>query len=402
MKRRRVKITGIGPVTPAGIGREQFWKGILEPVSRVRPFTKLPPELGEFAAAYVDRIKLDDFMPGCELPKGAARHTLFAVIASALALRDAGLSAEDIRRQSTAVVVGSSLMDFEGIGRTIEGFSLRGIRGIMPRTVFSTNASVIPATVNGLLHLTGKSLAIQTSCCAGMDAIGTAVRMIESGEADIALCGGTEAPLFRCPLVELRATGLTPATAENAKGLNRPFDLWRTTGVVSEGAAMLVLEPEESPRAGYAVISGYASGTDREGDICGGLADAVRLALSDARTAPAEVDVISAWGPGHKVVDAAEAGALRRVFGENLRQIPALSIKGALGNPLGAAPAIQVAAAALSLKDGLLPPTVNWSAADPECALNLAARVRAISHQVTLVNAHGLSGVNSALILRRC
>lgn len=402
MKRRRVKITGIGPVTPAGIGREAFWKGILEPVSRVRPFTKLPAELGEFAAAYLDRVRIDDYLPDCDLPRGAARHTLFAVAGAALALRDAGLSLDEIRRLSIGVVVGSSLMDFEGIGRTIEGFSARGLRGIVPRTVFSTNASVIPATISAMFRLTGKSVAIQTSCCAGMDAIGTAVRMIEAGEIDLALCGGAEAPLFRCPLVELRATGLTPATAENARGLDRPFDLWRTTGVVSEGAAMLILEPEESSRAGYALIAGYGSATDLADDTCGGLTDAVRFALSEARMAPADVDAISAWGPGHRVVDAAEAKALERVFGDRLRLIPALSIKGALGNALGAAPAIQIAAAALALKDGILPPTVNWASPDPDCLLNLAARARAIAHDVTLVDAHGLSGVNSAMILRRC
>ena len=230
MKRRRVKITGIGPVTPAGIGREGFWRALLEPISWIRPFTKLGPEVGPFVAGYLDRFHIENYLDGRVPPKGAARHTLFALAGAALALRDAGLNLDDVNGTSSVVVAGSSLMDFGGIGRTVEGQTSKGLRGAVARTVYTTNAAVIPATIIKVLDLNARSLAIGTSCCAGMDAIGHAVRMIALGEAEIAICGGTDAPLFRTPLVELRAAGLTPATAENPHKLNRPFDLWRTTG----------------------------------------------------------------------------------------------------------------------------------------------------------------------------
>ncbi len=402
MKRRRVKITGIGPVTPAGIGREAFWKGILEPISRVRNFNKLDAALGAFVAAFIDRFRIEDFVGDVPLPKGIARHTLFALAGAKLAIRDAGLTLEELNHAYCAVVAGSSLMDFDGIGRTVEGVVAKGVRGALPRTVYTTNASVIPATIIEFLGISGRALALQTSCCAGIDAIGHAARMVASGEAEIAICGGTEAPLFRCPLVELRATGLTPATNENVKKIDRPFDLWRTTGVVSEGACMLVLEPESSPRRGYSFVSGYSFANDADQELCSGLSVAIKCALAEAGLRREEVDNISAWGPGHSKVDAAECVALREVFGARLPEISAGSIKGAIGNPLGGAAAIQIGAAALAQRHEILPPTVNWEFPDPECPLNLSARPRSLSHNVTIVNAHGLSGVNSCVVLQRC
>ena len=346
MNRRRVKVTGIGPVTPAGVGRLDFWKGILEPLSRVRAFSKLDPELGPFVAAYIDRFDIGDYVDRKNIPRGSARHTLFAVAGAALALRDAGVSIEVANRRNTVVITGSSLMDFDGIGRTMEGVITKGPRGAVTRSVYTTNAAVIPATICKALGLHAKTYSVQTSCCAGMDAIGLAARMISTGEVDLAICGGTEAPLFRCPMVELRATGLTPATVDNPSRINRPFDLWRTTGVVSEGAGMVVLEADASGAKGYSTIAGYSCAGDIEENVCSGMTTAMRQALADACVSPADVDAINAWGPGHGRIDAAEVSALRAVFGDGARKIPAYSIKGAIGNPLGAAPAIQVAVSA--------------------------------------------------------
>jgi len=402
MKRRRVKVTGIGPVTPAGIGRAAFWRGILEPVSRIKPFTKLGADFGPFVAGSVERFRIEDYVPAADVPRGAARHTLFALAGATLALRDAGLTPEQANEMSTVVVAGSSLMDFDGIGRTIEGVLAKGQRGAVTRTVFTTNAAVIPATIIQVLGLHARSIAIQTSCCAGMDAIGQAARMVAVGEADVAICGGTEAPLFRCPLVELRAAGLTPNTSDNSQSLNRPFDLWRTTGVVSEGSCMLVIEPESSPRPGYSFITGYSFANDTTEHLCSGMTSAIKYALADAAIRVSDLEAINAWGPGHRQTDAAEAAVLQEVVGPRLREVPAFSIKGSIGNPLGAAPAIQVAVTALSQSNGVIPPTVNWQFADPSCPLNLSSRPRSVPHDISLVNAHGLSGVNSSIVMHRC
>lgn len=403
MKRRRVKITGIGPVTPAGIGREEFWKGILEPVSRVRPFTKLGPEHGPFVAAYISGFDITKFLEDRSgLPKGASRQSLFAVAGAVLALRDAGVSVAEFRKSKGVVVAGSSLMDFGGIVGSIDAVEKRGTRAAHPRTLYSTGVSSVPTAVNLGLGLGANTMAVSTQCCAGMDAIGYGADLIATGRADIVLCGGAEAPLHRFPLLEFRAGEMTPATAELPHRLVRPFDLWRTTGVVSEGACMFVLEPESSEREGYSYISGYAFANDEADDLCGGMMEAGKLALASAGLKPGQVEAINAWGPGHKLVDAGEARAMVKLFGDALAEIPVTSIKAAIGMPLAAAPAIQMAAAALAQKYSIVPPTTNWEYPDPACPLNLSNRARILEHAITLLNAHGVGGVNAGMVLERC
>jgi 3-oxoacyl-[acyl-carrier-protein] synthase II len=402
MIRRRVKITGIGPVTPAGIGRETFWNGILESVSRVRPFTRLPPECGEFVAAHMEEFNVGHYVDRTLLPKGAARHTLFAVAGAALALKDAGILIDDLHSIRSAIITGTSLIDFEKTMHCIDAFHRKGPGAVVGRGIYTANLPAVPISINDVLGMSAQTMVLQSSCCSGMDAIGYAADLVAKGEVDLAICGGTEAPLFRSPLLELRKAGLTPSTTEMPGKLSRPFDRWRTTGVVSEGAAIMVIEPMESPRSGYCEILGYAYANDNGSKLCGGLAKSGRLALAEARLRPEQVDVINAWGPGHKEVDPAEVLAMERLFGSLLPGIPAFSIKGSIGTPLGAAPAIQAAVSALALREGVIPPTVNWEYPDPACNLNLSARPREIAHDITLVNAHGLAGVNSSLILKRC
>jgi len=402
MKRRRVKITGIGPVTPAGIGRDSFWQGIQEPVSRIRPYTKLGEELGPFIAATVSAFDIKKHSQNVNLPNGTARHTFFAVAGAILALKDAGISMAELAKLPCAVVTGSSLVDFGGIGAAIDAVQKRGMRGAQPRVVFTTPLSVIPEVIGEVCGITARTLSIQTSCCSGIDAIGHAANLVASGEVEIAICGGTDCPLHRFPLVELRAAGLTPMTTDMHERFARPFDRWRTTGVVSEGACLFALEPESSPRPGYSFISGYAFANDNPGDLCSGLVSAGKLALAAAQLRPGQIEAISAWGPGHRLIDEGEARALQKIFGVGLADIPAVSIKGAIGAALGAAPAIQVGAAALAQHFGRIPPTVNWNYPDPACPLNLSSNARSIAHATTLVNAHGVGDVNACLVLERC
>jgi 3-oxoacyl-(acyl-carrier-protein) synthase len=244
-------------------------------------------------------------------------------------------------------------------------------------------------------------MSLQSACCSGLDAIGRSAEMIANGEADIAVCGGAEAPLYFHPMLELKLAGLAPGNPEFPDRQCRPFDAWRTTGVIGEGSCVMVLEAETSPRPAYAFIGGYGYASDSPDSPCDGLAEAARLALANSGLRPNTVECISAWGPGHKVLDAAESRVLQQSFGAALGSIPAVSIKGAIGNPLGAAGAIQIGCAALSLKRSAIPPTVNWTHPDPACPLNLSSAPRYIEHENTLVNAHGLSGTNACLVLTR-
>ncbi len=402
MKRRRVKITGIGPVTPAGIGREDFWKGILEPISRVRPYAKLGAEFGPLVAAYIERFSIIKFIERERLPKGIGRHTQFAAVGALLALKDARIALSDLVERDSLVVTGSSLMDFGGISSSTQAVFAKGPSAALARTIFTTTNANVTETVSQVLGFAPRTMTLQNSCCSGLDAIGYAAGAIARGEAELAICGGTEAPLHQCPLLELRAAGLTPPTTEMSDRLARPFDLWRTTGVVSEGACMFILEPEESPRSGYAYIGGYAFANDPAGELCGGLFEAGQLALADSRRRAEDIDSINAWGPGHRMIDAAEAAAMRKLFGNRLAEISVVSLKGAIGSALGAAPAIQLGAAALAQHMGVLPPTANWSRSDPACPLNLCNRSRFVDQQAVLVNAHGVGNVNSCMVLEQC
>lgn len=402
MKRRRVKITGIGPVTPAGIGTERFWKGILEPVSRVQPYPHVGEEFGPLVAAFLADFDVRDYVPHGSVPRHLARHTNFALAGMMLALQDAGLRPVDVQRLPAAIVTGSSLVDFGGIVKSMDQVGKLGARGAMPRLIFNGALTNVPEMMNEVLGTSARTMVVQTSCCAGLDAVGYAARMVADRETEIAICGGTEAPLSRCPLLELRAAGLTPTTTEMPGRLSRPFDLWRTTGVVSEGACIFILEPESSPRPGYAYVSGWATANDPAGTVCSGMVESSLGALADAGLRPNEIDHISAWAPGHKEIDRGEAQAMERVFGARLPEIGVTSIKGALGAPLGAAPALQIAAMALGKQREQIPPTVNWEFPDPDCNLNLSNQPRHLASRAGLINAHGVGKINSSLILQKC
>ena len=399
MKRRRVKITGIGFVTPAGIGKEAFRRGIFDRVSYVTAVKRFPEEAGPFVASEVRGFRLHDYLPSSK-GKKLARHTQFALVATALALKDAGLTREMVEILAPAVVTGTSLMDSEVINKSIEDVTRKGPRFALSRVVFQGPVSSIGAAVAEMVG-GGRTLALQSACCSGSDAIGHAAAMIASGESELAICGGTEAPLFYHPMLELKLAGLSPNTQDRPEQLSRPFDMWRTTGVVGEGACFLILEPESSKRRGYAYVSGYSFATDRGSEPGEGLLEAISLCLANARVRASEVDAISAWGPGHRIIDAVEAKVLREIFHDNLDSIPACSIKGAIGNPFAAAGAIQVGCAALGIQESFVPPTVNWSHPDPDCALNLSSHPRFLPVTNTVINSHGLSGTNSCLLVQR-
>ncbi len=400
MRRRRVKITGVGPVTPAGIGREAFWKGILEPVSRVRAFRDLGKRYGPFVAACVDDFDLRKYLENPRSLLGEARHTQFGLAGAVLALADAGIPRVELEKKLVAVFVGASLMDCESILRSTKSVWENGGSGGFRRTIYVANIARISGVIVSHLGLNATTVAPQSSCCSGLDAIGAAADAIANGLVDISLCGGVDAPLFPSPLVEMRAINLTPKSDERPGEVSRPFDQWRATGVVGEGAAIIVLEPEESPRPALAWVDGYQSRADRE-ELMSGLTQACEEAIVEAGLTRDEIEVLNLWGPGHRLIDKAEGEVMRRVFGERMENIAAGSIKGAIGNPLAAAGAIQIVSSALGLAEGIIPPTVNWRYPDPACPFCLAAEPRFLQHQNVIVNAHGLSGENSCIVLKQ-
>lgn len=398
MKRRRVKITGLGFVTPAGTGKPDFFEKIHESISRVTLLKKLSGETGFFVAAEVQDFRSERQIEGLN-SKRMPRHTQFAVVAAGQAIRDAGVPMSMLRDPATLVMIGAALMDFGAINKGIDLIIRHGPSAALPSSVASSLVSSIGASVIEMMGGGARTMSFQSACCSGLDAIGNAAQRVACGEADIAICGGTEAPLHLHPMVEMKLAGLSAGNPEYPERQSRPFDMWRTTGVIGEGSCIVVLEPESSPRPAYAFVEGHGFASDTPGEPCSGLFEAMRLASSNSNVRPSDIEAASAWGPGHKVLDAAEAQQMKKFFGKYLDDIPTYSIKGAIGNPLGAAGAIQVGCAALGIAHGVIPPTVNWRHPDPSCPLNLSRKKRFISHRNILINAHGLSGTNSCLLL---
>jgi 3-oxoacyl-(acyl-carrier-protein) synthase len=387
MKHRRVKITGIGPVTPAGIGREAFLQGILEPVSRVGAM-KLGAgdQVSLVAAAEVKDFRVGAFALDA-LHLRSPRHIQFALAATVLALRDAGLSLPDVRKRKPLVVVAHPMAErlfFAEPGKWA--------------SVGDTQPNLVQEAVSEFVGARGGEPGAR-QFFSSIEAIGYAAECVASGQVDLAICGGADAPLTTEILAEMKRFGLSPGHAKEPDRVCRPFDLWRTTGVAGEGACLIVLEPEQSPRRAHARVAGSAWARENAGHPWKTLRETLRLALGNAGLRPVDIDCIHADGTGHKQWDLAEASVLREWLGPRLESIPVVSIKGAIGNALGAAGAIQIGCAALGMRHSSIPPTVNWRHPDPSCPLNLSGSSRLLAMGTALIVGRDPAGSVASLIL---
>lgn len=398
--RRRVKITGLGVVTPAGIGRDEFFEGINEPRSRVGTISRFDAESGTFVGAEIRDFDLKRFIPD-ENPRRLSRHTQFALVAGKLAIADAGVDPTQCAGLNPTVVTGTSIMDIDRIGRGIENVVKKGPRHAPASIIYEASTVNVAGKITQFFAPAARMLTLQTSCCSGLDAVGQGAELIATGQSRLVVAGGSECPFAYYPMLAFNASELSPSAKEHPERSCRPFDLWRSTGVLGEGAAMLVLEPEDSPRPALAWISGYGYANDPEGQTASGLYEAALHALANARRQPRDIDYVNAWGPGHRLIDTQEASVLRRLFGDHLPRVAVTSLKGAIGTALAASGPIQTVSVALTFQHGQLPPTVNWQTPDPNCPLNLSARSRFMESRVAMVNSHGLSGSNAVLILEK-
>jgi len=389
MTHRRVKITGIGPITPAGIGRDAFLRGIFEPVSWVGAMQvgdgSVPLLVG---AAEVKAFRVGAFALDAAHLR-SPRHIQFALAATVLALRDAGISLADARQRKPLVALAFPMAERDAFSEPVAGsFSAEK----KPNMAQSAVAGFVGAEVGS----SGERTFITS-----LDAVGYAAGAVARGEADLAICGGADAPLNATILGELNRLGLSPGHAQEPDRVCRPFDLWRATGVAGEGSCMFVLEAEESPHRAHARVVGSACSLEQGGRPWEALGDTLRLALGNARVRPTDIDCIHAEGTGNKALDQAEASALRAGFGDRLASIPVVAIKGAVGNALGASGAIQIGCAALSMRHSLIAPTVNWRHPDPSCPLNLSVSSRLLATSTALVVGRDLGGSVSCLILKQ-
>ena len=402
-------ISGIGIVAPNGIGLDAFWESLLAGRSGIGPITLFDASdlKSRIAGEVKDFDPLDYIEPELK-PKRMARHTQFAYAATMMALRDAGLEINESDLPSpTPVVIGVSTSAMDIIERSISDFDRHGLKGMSPTAVGALTPQAAANVIADRIGARAHAATVSSACPSGLDAVALASNMIQSGEAELAIAGGADAPITKHTFAAFTATGLSSYRNDEPEKASRPFDLERDSGVISEGAGIFVLENLERAQARganiYLEISGYSRQRDHTpNDPASGLADSMKLALANAGRTKDDVDYISAYGPGHPVLDAAEVHYIKEVFGDRAYTIPISSIKGVTGNPLAAGGPMQIAACALSFRDQVVAPTANYEVEDPCCDLDFVPRrPRKSKLECILMNVRGLGGSSSSLVVER-
>ncbi|HEY2800576.1 MAG TPA: beta-ketoacyl-[acyl-carrier-protein] synthase family protein [Chthoniobacterales bacterium] len=407
--RNRVVVTGMGVLAPNGTGLKAFWKSLVAGESGIGPITLF--DASRLKSRIAGEVKgfdaLDYFDPAMK-PRRMARHTQMAYAATMLALKDAGLDLDNLVLPSpTPVIIGVSTSALDVIERVFHR-----VAGARPDSVnpFSLGASKPQAVANVIADRIGTyahASTVSSACPSGLDAIANAAAMIRNGEAEVAIAGGTDAPITPLAMASFSAAGMSSLCNSKPKTASRPFDRSRDSGVISEGAGILFLENLEHAEArgarAYLEIVGFGMQRDVDPEHpASGLEHSMRMALANAGCSASEIDYISAYGPGHPVLDAAEVAVIKNVLGQHAYAIPVSSIKGATGNPLAAAGPLQIAACALSMQAQLVTPTANYQNPDPACDLDVVPnRARKARLNTVLVNVRGLGGSASSMILSR-
>lgn len=399
----------MGVLAPNGTGLEAFWKSLLEGKSGIRPITLFD------ATGYKSRIagEVKNFDPldyiEAELkPKRMARHTQFAYAASMMAISDAGLRFDEQDFPSpTPVVVGVSTSAMDIIEDSISNFQLRGANAMSPSAVGALTPQAAANVIADRIGRQADAATVSSACPSGLDAVALAAAMIQSGEADLAIAGGADAPITKHTFAAFTASGLSSCRNAEPEKASRPFDRERDSGVISEGSGMFVLENLERAEARgariYLEICGYAKQRDHTADAPGsGLVPSMRLALANAGRTTGDIDYVGAYGPGHPALDAAEVRYIKEVFGQRAYSVPISSIKGVTGNALAAGGPMQLAACALSFRDQMIVPTTNCEFPDPECDLDFVSQgPRKAKLNRILMNVRGLLGGASSVVLER-
>jgi 3-oxoacyl-[acyl-carrier-protein] synthase II len=408
---QRVVVTGLGAITPLGKTVAQYWDGLVAGRSGIGPVTRFRTD--DYPCRIVGEV--DDFDPRDSMDakdaRRMARASQFAVAAAREALADAGFTPETTP-EDAGVLLGignGSFPDLEQMARTM--FEKGGMK-INPFSMPIILANMAAAQVAMQCGLKGYSNTVITACAAGTQAIGEAAEVLRRGDAEVIVAGGTEAPICEMSLASfavLRA--LSTGFNDTPERASRPFDMRRDGFVAAEAAGLLVLETLEHARARgariYAEILGYASTTDAyhltsPDPEAKGAVKAMDRAMQRAGVAKSEVGYIHAHGTATAANDKTETLAIKRYFGEAAYKIPVSSTKSMTGHALGAAGAIGAVATVCALRDGIIPPTINYEDPDPECDLDYVPNVaRRAPIKVAMSNSFGFGGQNSTVILRR-
>lgn len=409
--KRRVVVTGIGLITPLGIGTEQTWDALINGRSGIGPITRF--DASDQASQIAAEVK--DFNPEKWFEKKQVKNldpfVQYAVAAADIAWKNSGLSISEQNINRVGVITGCGMGGLPTIEEYHTILTSKGPRKITPFFI----PRVIPNMPSGHISMRigckGPNLSQTTACAAGTHAVGEAFRHIAYGDCDAAITGGTESVI--CPLAVGGFSAMKALSTRNdtPTAASRPFDRDRDGFVISEGAGMMVLEElEAAKRRGatiYAEIIGYGQTSDayhiaappENGE---GAARCMAAALRDAGVNPEDVDYINAHGTSTPLNDKCETLAIKSVFGAHAHKLAVSSTKSMTGHMLGAAGGIEAAFTVLSLHHGVLPPTVNLENPDPDCDLDYVPLVaRTVAIETAMSNSFGFGGTNGVVVFRR-
>jgi len=409
VRKHRVVVTGIGVVTPIGIGKDLFWSALRARKVGVRPITRFD------ASAYNSRIagEVVDFDPtdfvDAKRLRWTERYAQFSIAAARLAMDDARYHVNG-DGNDVGVYIGSALGGLAYAEAQSEEFRTKGIEVVRPLLAISVFGGSSVSNVAIAFGLCGPNVANANSCASGTVAVGQAFRAVASGEARAALAGGVEAPL--APLIFGAFTVINAMSRRNddPAAASRPFDAQRDGFVMAEGAGMLVLERyEDAARRDapiYAEVKGFGLSNDAyhmsaprpDGSQ---VARAMQLALDDAGIAPGDVDCINAHGSSTPLGDRTELEAYGHVFGSRSPDVAVCATKGQHGHALGATGAWEIAVSLLGMQDSILPGAVNLRSTDSKRTINCSANERSLEQRTVLSNSSGFGGINAALVLQR-
>ena len=408
--KKRVVITGVGAVTPLGNDVETTWKNILAGKSGVGPLTRVnPDDYPAKVAAELKDFNIEDHIERKEARK-MDRFTQYAIVAARMAVADAKLVIYDSNANTVGVWVGSGIGGLETLENQFETFQKRGYRRVSPFFVPMMIPDMATGQISIDLGAKGVNSCTVTACATGTNSIGDAFKVIQRGDATAMIAGGAEAPITRMSVAGFSAnTALT--TNPDPNTASRPFDKNRDGFVIGEGAGIVVLEELETALARgahiYAEVVGYGSTGDAhhitapapEGE---GGARAMKMAIDDAGLAPEDIQYINAHGTSTPYNDQFETAAVKTVFGEHAYQLAMSSTKSMTGHLLGAAGGIEAIFTALAIKEGILPPTINYETPDPDCDLDyVTTGARKAEVHAALSNSLGFGGHNATLLFKK-
>ena len=411
MSRRRAVVTGIGPITCIGRGREPFWNGILAEKSGISSIASFDP--GAFRVRCAGEIRdwdPEEFFAPHRL-KRLDRYAQFAVASAKMALDDAGLEySREHPQDRIGVSFGTALGGVCKAEDQYIRFLKKGARGVQPTLAVQVFGGSAHSNIAIDFGLRGVGTTNSNSCASGTVSAGEALRYIRDDFADVIVAGGAEAPLTTITIGAFDIIK-TMSRCEDPNFASRPFDRFRDGFVMGEGAASLVIEELEHARARgahiYAEMLGYSLNNDAfhmttplpTGDSC---IRAMREALADAQLAPEQIDYINAHASSTQLNDSAETASIKQVFGEHAKRIPVSGTKGYHAHPLGATGAIEAAICALALDRQWIPPTINYQNPDPACDLDVVPNHgRDAELNYVMSNSFGFGGINACVILGR-